>query len=46
MIAQLHTEASEQPEHHELDDDMRVLEQLEDREIDDDIRRVHDGLVA
>ena len=46
MIAQLHTEASEQPDHHELDDDVGVLEQLPDREIDGDIRRVHDGLVA
>ena len=39
MIAQLQTEAAREPEHDELDDDMRVLEQLEDREIDDDIRR-------
>ena len=46
MIAQLQIEATQQPDDHELDDDMSVLEKLEDREIDDDIGRVHDGLVA
>ena len=33
MIAQLHTEASEQAEDHELDDDVRLQEQRDQRDV-------------
>src|SRR5262249_23404717 len=37
---------SEQPDHHDFDDDVSVAKQLPDRQIDGDIRRGHDSLVA
>jgi hypothetical protein len=43
MIAQAPHRRGEKPDHHELDDEVSVLEQLPDREIDGDgnIRRIH-----